>query len=154
MERSSRNYSIRFESRRTFFEGFAHKNFVGGRFAAHLRRFQIFGGSALQSAGNAAKYAPPKTIIEISARKSDNETVEFAVTDEGTGVAEDLREKIFDKFFRLTDLSNGEYAPSGTGLGLAIAKGIIEAHGGKIFVTDGANKTGAKFIFTIPIGDE
>ncbi|MDQ3064585.1 MAG: DUF4118 domain-containing protein [Acidobacteriota bacterium] len=103
---------------------------------------------------NAAKYASPKTIIEISAHKSDNETVEFAVTDEGTGVAEDLREKIFDKFFRLADAKNDEHAPSGTGLGLAIAKGLVEAHGGKIFVTDGANKTGAKFIFTVPIGDE
>jgi len=103
---------------------------------------------------NAVKYAPPKTVIEISARKSDNETVEFAVTDEGTGVAEDLREKIFDKFFRVSDAKNGEHAPSGTGLGLAIAKGLVEAHGGKIFVTDGANKTGAKFIFTVPIGDE
>jgi len=103
---------------------------------------------------NAAKYAPPKTIIEISAHKSDNETVEFAVTDEGTGVAEDLREKIFDKFFRVSDGKNDEHAPSGTGLGLAIAKGIVEAHGGKIFVTDGANKTGAKFVFTIPIGDD
>jgi two-component system sensor histidine kinase KdpD len=104
--------------------------------------------------GNAAKYAPPKTVIEISARKSQNETVEFAVTDEGTGVAEDLREKIFDKFFRVTNPKNDEHAPNGTGLGLAIAKGIVEAHGGKIVVTDGANKTGAKFIFTIPIGDE
>ncbi len=103
---------------------------------------------------NAAKYAPPKTVIEISARKSDNETVEFAVTDEGTGVAEDLREKIFNKFFRLSDAKNDEHAPGGTGLGLAIAKGLVEAHGGKIFVTDGANQMGAKFIFTIPIGDE
>jgi signal transduction histidine kinase len=39
-------------------------------------------------------------------------------------------------------------------LGLAIAKGLVEAHGGKIFVTDGANQMGAKFIFTIAIGDE
>lgn len=103
---------------------------------------------------NAAKYAPPKTVIEISAHKSDNETVEFAVADEGTGVAEDLREKIFDKFFRVSDAKKDEHAPSGTGLGLAIAKGLVEAHSGKIFVTNGANQTGAKFIFTVPIGDE
>lgn len=103
---------------------------------------------------NAAKYAPPQTTIEISARKTDNETIEFAVADEGAGVAEELREKIFDKFFRVSDTKKNEYAPSGTGLGLAIAKGIVEAHGGRIFVAANAGKKGAKFIFTIPIGDE
>jgi len=39
-------------------------------------------------------------------------------------------------------------------LGLAIAKGIIEAQGGKIWVTDAAQGSGARFVFTVPIGDE
>lgn len=103
---------------------------------------------------NAAKYAPPQTMIEISANRNGNQTIEFAVADEGAGVAENLREKIFDKFFRVADQKKDEYAPSGTGLGLAIAKGIVEAHGGRIRVTQNADKKGAKFIFTIPIGDE
>lgn len=103
---------------------------------------------------NAAKYAPPETLIEISAVKTDNETIEFAVADEGAGIAEDLREKIFDKFFRIADAKKNDHAPSGTGLGLAIAKGIVEAHGGRISVIENVNNLGAKFIFTIPIGDE
>ncbi len=103
---------------------------------------------------NAAKYAPPETAIEISARRTDNEAVEFAVADEGAGVAVEMREKIFDKFFRISDAKKNEYAPSGTGLGLAIAKGIVEAHGGRISVAANAGKKGAKFIFKIPIGDE
>ena len=103
---------------------------------------------------NAVKYAPPETNIEISAIKYENQTVEFAVADEGTGVAENLREKIFDKFFRINDAKKDEYAPNGTGLGLAIAKGIVEAHGGRIRVTSNDNKRGAKFIFSIPVGDE
>ncbi len=103
---------------------------------------------------NAAKYAPPKTAIEISARRTDNEAVEFAVADEGAGIAEEMREKIFEKFFRLSDTKQNEYAPSGTGLGLAIAKGIVEAHGGRISAATNGGKKGAKFIFTVPIGDE
>ena len=103
---------------------------------------------------NAAKYAPPETAIEISARRTDNEAVEFAVADEGAGVAVEVREKIFDKFFRAADTKQNEFAPSGTGLGLAIAKGIVEAHGGRISVTANDGEKGAKFTFTIPIGDE
>ena len=103
---------------------------------------------------NAAKYAPPETAIEISARRTDNEAVEFAVADEGAGVAVEMREKIFDKFFRVADTKKNEHAPAGTGLGLAIAKGIVEAHDGRISVAPNKNNRGAKFIFIIPIGDE
>lgn len=103
---------------------------------------------------NAAKYAPPKTSIEISAHKTDNESIAFAVADEGAGVAEELREKIFDKFFRIADAKKNEHAPVGTGLGLAIAKGIVEAHNGQISVAPNEKKRGAKFTFIIPIGDE
>lgn len=109
---------------------------------------------------NAAKYAPPETSIEISARKTGADAIEFAVADEGAGIAENLREKIFDKFFRVSEANKNSgtnknsHAPSGTGLGLAIAKGIVEAHGGRIAVTPNRNERGAKFVFTIPIGDE
>lgn len=106
---------------------------------------------------NVSKYVPEKTEIEISVRRAPNETIEFAVADEGEGVPENLRERIFDKFFRVTDDGKISRRTSGSGLGLAIAKGIVEAHQGKIRVADrektGADK-GAKFIFVVPIGDE
>ena len=46
------------------------------------------------------------------------------------------------------------HQPSGTGMGLAIAKGIVEAHGGKIWIESGSEGTGTKVAFTLPIGDE
>jgi two-component system sensor histidine kinase KdpD len=103
---------------------------------------------------NASKYAPENTNIEISVKRAGGEILEFVVSDEGVGIPENLREHIFDKFFRVSDIGNDKHAPSGTGLGLAIAKGIIEAHNGKIWVTDALPGAGTRFIFTVPIGDE
>jgi two-component system sensor histidine kinase KdpD len=103
---------------------------------------------------NASKYAPKHTSIEISVKRAAGEMLEFSVSDEGKGVPENLREQIFDKFFRVSDAKNDGHAPGGTGLGLAIAKGIVEAHNGKIWVADALQSTGARFIFTVPVGDE
>ncbi|MGH9943611.1 MAG: sensor histidine kinase [Pyrinomonadaceae bacterium] len=104
---------------------------------------------------NAAKYSPAGSAIRIAARQSAEEMVEIAVEDEGPGVTPQLRERVFDKFFRA--VHEGDIAdrqPSGTGMGLSIAKGIVEAHGGRIWVEDGADGNGARFVFTLPIGDE
>lgn len=101
---------------------------------------------------NAAKYSAAEAKIDISVKKTADEMIEFAVADDGFGIPENLREKVFDKFYRGRQKEEG--STRGSGLGLAIAKGIVEAHGGRIFVTDAANKKGAKFVFTVPIGDE
>jgi two-component system sensor histidine kinase KdpD len=103
---------------------------------------------------NASKYVPKHTDIEISVRRAGGGMLEFSVSDEGDGVPENLREHIFDKFFRVSDIRSDAHALSGTGLGLAIAKGIIEAHNGKIRVTDALHTAGARFVFTVPIGVE
>ena len=103
---------------------------------------------------NASKYAPKNTNIEISVKRAAGERLEFSVTDEGAGVPENLREHIFEKFFRVSEHNGEDYAPVGTGLGLAIAKGIVEAQGGTIRVENAVPSAGAKFIFTVPIGDE
>jgi len=79
----------------------------------------------------------------------------MSVEDEGQGVPIDLRERVFDKFFRATrdgDISTQQR--SGTGMGLAIAKGIVEAHQGKIWIESGARGRGTRVLFTLPIGDE
>ena len=102
---------------------------------------------------NAAKYSPEDSRIEISAKKIENEMIEIAVSDEGRGIPEEWREKIFDKFFRVENKINSLPKSKGTGLGLAIAKGIVEAHGGKIGAEENKNGIGAKFIFTVPIGE-
>lgn len=103
---------------------------------------------------NAAKYSPDGSQIEITAHNTGQDTIEISVADEGKGIPAEWREKIFDKFFRVEETAKSANKPKGMGLGLAIAKGIIEAHGGKIRVTDNPNGQGAKFVLTVPIGDE
>jgi K+-sensing histidine kinase KdpD len=103
---------------------------------------------------NAAKYSPENSQIEISARLAGEEAVEISVADEGEGVPAEWRERIFDKFFRVDDAEKSISKLKGMGLGLAIAKGIIEAHEGKISVADNADGRGAKFTAVVPIGDD
>lgn len=106
---------------------------------------------------NAAKYSPANTNISITAGQTGEGEVSIAVEDEGCGVSADLRERVFDKFFRATRdsrLAGGSRAAAGSGMGLAIAKGIVEAHDGRIHVGDARNGCGARFVFTLPIGDD
>lgn len=93
---------------------------------------------------NALKYTPHGSPLEIRARAEEAE-VEVEVADHGPGVAEAEREKVFDKFYRVWEGEGG-----GAGLGLAICRGIVAAHGGRIWVTarDGG---GASFRFTLPL---
>jgi two-component system sensor histidine kinase KdpD len=69
------------------------------------------------------------------------------VEDTGPGVAQEERERIFEKFFRGRRAAK---APSGTGLGLAIAKEIVRFHQGRIWVEE-ATPHGARFLITLPL---
>jgi len=104
---------------------------------------------------NAAKYSAKGSVIRISARRAGEELIQMAVEDEGPGIPSDLRERVFDKFFRATrdgDIRN--HQPTGTGMGLAIAKGIVEAHEGTIWIESGSGGKGTRVVFTLPIGDD
>ena len=104
---------------------------------------------------NAAKYSPKGTTIRIAAQRYDDGMIKMTVEDRGEGIAVDLRERVFDKFFRATrDGDISTHRPSGTGMGLAIAKGIVEAHGGDIWIEDPTGKIGARIVFTVPVGDD
>lgn len=104
---------------------------------------------------NAAKYSPPHSSIVINARRGPDGMVTMSVEDEGTGIDRDMRERVFDKFFRATrDGDVATHQPSGTGMGLAIAKGIVEAHEGRIWIEAGRNGRGTRVVFTLPIGDD
>src|SRR5215813_2725658 len=104
---------------------------------------------------NAAKYSPAGSRIKISARRAENEMIMIAVEDEGRGIPAELRERVFDKFFRATaEGAESLGRPRGLGMGLAIARGIVEAHGGGIWVESGAGGVGARVAFTVPVGDE
>ncbi|MBX9688991.1 MAG: sensor histidine kinase KdpD [Candidatus Obscuribacterales bacterium] len=92
---------------------------------------------------NAVKYSPEKSPIEISA-KLVNDMVEISVADQGPGIPDHDKTRVFEKFYRLDGLKQ-----TGVGLGLAICAGIIEAHNGKIQVEDRIGG-GTIFKFTIP----
>jgi two-component system sensor histidine kinase KdpD len=94
---------------------------------------------------NAVKYSPPEGTIEFSARTREN-WLEVEVADQGPGIPEEYLMQVFNKFFRLSRHEKF----SGTGLGLAISKGIIEAHGGKIWAENRPGG-GSKIIFTLPL---
>jgi two-component system, OmpR family, sensor histidine kinase KdpD len=77
---------------------------------------------------NAIKYSPPKSPIEIYAQP-DPTGIEISVCDHGIGIPAGDLERIFEKFYRVHQPEN----VTGTGLGLSISKGIVEAHGGRIW---------------------
>lgn len=96
---------------------------------------------------NAAKYSRAGTEIFVSAHVQGDELF-FSVKDDGPGIAVDEFDRVFDRFFRSSHLS--EHQSMGTGMGLPIARGIIQAHGGRIWV-DSEPGHGAVFTFALPI---
>jgi signal transduction histidine kinase len=93
--------------------------------------------------GNAKKFTPPGGAITLRAEPVDG-GVRFSVKDTGPGVPPEIHTRIFERGFR------GGGGEPGLGLGLAIAKGIVEAHGGKIGVHSEVGK-GSTFWFTLPV---
>jgi len=115
---------------------------------------------------NAVKFTPNNGKITISGRhiaqvaNLPNGAVEIIVSDTGVGVDPNFREIIFSKFFQPGDLSKHStsktgFKGGGAGLGLALAKGIVEAHGGRIFVEspgyDDINFPGSHFHVVLPL---
>jgi K+-sensing histidine kinase KdpD len=104
---------------------------------------------------NAAKYSPAGTRISVEANRSSDETVQIAVEDQGPGIPLNLRERVFERFFQAAEpgvMTRGR--ASGLGLGLAIARGIVEAHGGHIWIESATGGHGTRVIFTVPVGDD
>jgi two-component system sensor histidine kinase KdpD len=104
---------------------------------------------------NAAKYSPTGTRIGVVVEGAGDGWVRLSVEDEGAGVPRELRERVFDKFFRaMRDGDSGTHQPPGTGMGLAIARGIVEAHGGQIHIEDARRGRGSRVVVTLPVGDD
>jgi two-component system sensor histidine kinase KdpD len=93
---------------------------------------------------NSLKYAPANTVVCIRAQVED-ESVHVQVSNQGPQVPSEHLERIFDKFYRITAADR----VTGTGLGLSICKGIIEAHGGRLWAENVPD--GLAFNFTVPL---
>jgi two-component system, OmpR family, sensor histidine kinase KdpD len=94
---------------------------------------------------NAARHSPANSEISVSATR-DVDDVVIEISDEGPGIPEADREKIFDPFYRVHERDR----KSGTGLGLSICRGIVRAHGGEITAHGSASGSGAMLRLRIP----
>jgi signal transduction histidine kinase len=115
--------------------------------------------------GNAIKYTPDHGRITIVGRElpvvdGEREQVEVVITDSGIGIDSQYHELIFEKFFRIGDpqlhsTGSTKFKGAGPGLGLPIAKGVIEAHEGRIWVeSDGEDEErlpGAEVHIILPL---
>jgi signal transduction histidine kinase len=99
--------------------------------------------------GNAVKFTPVGGKISLSYSK-EGETVQINVKDNGPGISEEDKSKLFQKFSRLEHSYMKMAETTGTGLGLYISKQIVSLHGGRIWV-DSKVGEGSTFSFTIPL---
>ena len=98
---------------------------------------------------NAARHSPESSTIRLGAVREEFQ-VALSVSDEGTGITAESLPRLFRKFARPA----GERQSGDTGLGLAVCRGIVEAHGGRIWAESDGLGLGARFTFTVPTVDE
>lgn len=98
---------------------------------------------------NAVSYAPPGSAIRLRASRGEREVL-VAVEDQGPGIPAPQQARLFTPFTRLDDSANGDRRRRGLGLGLAIVRGIVEAHGGRVWVESQVG-AGSRFCFTLPL---
>lgn len=99
---------------------------------------------------NSLKYSPPGTIIRVTARLEDAQTMKVQVLNQGPAVAETELEHIFEKFRRVTAADR----ITGTGLGLSICKGLVEAHQGRIWADNLPEGFAIQFTLPLPAGGQ
>jgi two-component system, OmpR family, sensor histidine kinase KdpD len=101
---------------------------------------------------NADRFAPAGTPITVKASQEESGLATIRVIDRGPGVANEVRERVFERFVRGD--SKGDQLQGGTGLGLAIVKGLVEAHAGSVALEESSDGGGAVFRFTLPLAPE
>jgi two-component system sensor histidine kinase KdpD len=96
---------------------------------------------------NACKYSPPDSLVTVWARSRKGQAY-IEVCDQGPGIPEADRERVFDMFYRV---EAADKQAAGTGLGLAICRGIVEAHHGTITAEPGLHGTGTCIVIHLPL---
>ncbi len=99
---------------------------------------------------NASKYAPAGTVITVHAAHEDDRHVRVCVSDEGPGIPEDLRERVFEKFFRVPARESHDPHRGGVGLGLPIARRLVETQAGRIWMEAPSTGRGTSVAMTLP----
>jgi signal transduction histidine kinase/pSer/pThr/pTyr-binding forkhead associated (FHA) protein len=111
---------------------------------------ELFRRTVLNLVGNAVSLSPSETTVTVSAeRAGEGDSVVVSVRDEGPGIPEEYRGRIFDKFFQAESRQQAQRKMS-VGLGLAFCKLAVEAHGGRIWA-ESVPGEGATFRFTLPV---
>ena len=111
----------------------------------------LLGRLLLNLLDNAIKHSPSGGLVQVLMKRS-NGTVDIGIVDQGQGIPEPERDRVFERFVRLSDTARGpgEAAPeNGVGLGLAIARRIAEAHGGSLVVAE-SRPGHTEFRLTLP----
>jgi two-component system, OmpR family, sensor histidine kinase KdpD len=98
---------------------------------------------------NAVRYTPAGTPIDMAVRLERDEVV-VSVADRGPGIPQADLERVFDKFYRVMETEIKSTRVTGSGLGLAVCRGLVEAHGGRIWA-ENREGGGAVFRFTLPL---
>ncbi|WP_294226182.1 ATP-binding protein [uncultured Chryseobacterium sp.] len=101
--------------------------------------------------GNAVKYSPIGTAVTAEYSVTDDHHLKISVTDQGQGIAEEDRERIFERYYRAKDIQSTSIA--GFGIGLYLCKEIIELHHGRIEVQSSPDQ-GSVFSFVLPLDGE
>ncbi|MFE7232013.1 sensor histidine kinase [Streptomyces sp. NPDC002405] len=128
----------------------------GGRWAGGTADLRVWGNRGQLAAAlgnlveNAVNYSPSRTRVGIAARRVNvpgGDLIEIAVTDQGIGISDKDKERIFERFYRVDPARSR--ATGGTGLGLAIVKHVVASHGGEITLWS-AEGQGSTFTLRLP----
>ena len=89
------------------------------------------------------------TEVVVAATMNSEDELTIRVDDEGIGIPEEFRSRVFNKFFSISNTKGTRRDSRGLGMGLAIARAIVEAHGGRIWIEERSGR-GTSVLFTLP----
>lgn len=142
--------AIVLDQARNMFTGEGHRNPVQVDLPEDLPRVRADQQRIVQVVSNllsnAARHSPESSIIRLEAELKDHR-IEVSVVDEGSGIPAERLPHLFRKYAR----SDRDKRRVGTGLGLAICKGLVEAHGGRIWAENVEGGPGTRFTFSLPM---